>query len=245
MVRSCGADASVVASWMGWIKTSLLRCNSLLNWSSQLELWALMVLGGQKWSERLGACDPRVHGALLFRCMIAGLCWHFSNFPWLCKVFLQTFLHFASQFRNLKAILKLGGDFTAISKLRDHFAAKWHFCRPFHSCEMGVRVLWSGTHVPNGGFAALKHPAKWGFGCEIGSFYASQPFHSCKTPCELGFWLRNWAFSCFGASQPFRSYEIRVTVLQNGPRVPKVVSQLRNPLPNGVSAAKFSLSFAR
>ena len=120
---------------------SLLRWHSLLNWSSQLELWALMVLGGQKWSERLGACDPRVHGALLFRCMIAGLCWHFSNFPWLCKVFLQTFLHFASQFRNLKAILKLGGDFTAISKLRDHFAAKWHFCRPFHNCEMGVRVL--------------------------------------------------------------------------------------------------------
>ena len=81
--------------------------------------------------------------------------------------------------------------------------------------------------MPNGGFAALKHPAKWGFGCEIGSFYASQPFQSCKTPCELGFWLRNLAFSCFGASQPFRSYEIRVTVLQNGTRVPKVASQLR------------------
>ena len=67
-------------------------------------------------------CDLKVLGALLFRCMIAGLCWHFSNFPWLCKVFLQTFLHFASQFRNLKAILKIGGDFAAISKLRDDFA---------------------------------------------------------------------------------------------------------------------------
>ena len=66
-------------------------------------------------------CDPRVRGAVLFICMVAGLCWHFSNFPWLCKVFLQTFLLFASQFRNLKAILKLGGD----------FAAKWHFRRPF------------------------------------------------------------------------------------------------------------------
>ena len=99
-------------------------CNvwhSLLNWSSQLELWALMVLGGQKWSGRLGVCDPRVRGALLFRCMVAGLYWHFSNFPWLCKVFLQTSLHFASQFRNLKVILKLVGDFAAILKLGDHF----------------------------------------------------------------------------------------------------------------------------
>ena len=43
----------------------------------------------------------------------AGLGWHFSNFSWFCKVFLQTFLHFASQFRNLKAISKLGGDFAA------------------------------------------------------------------------------------------------------------------------------------
>ena len=103
-------------------------------------------------------CDPRVHGALLSRCMVVGLYWHFSNFSWLCKVFLQTFLHFASQFCNLKAILKLGGDFAAISKLgddfatisklgdhfaaisklRDHFAAKWHFRRPFRSCEMSV-----------------------------------------------------------------------------------------------------------
>ena len=67
-------------------------------------------------------CDPRVRGALLFVCMVVGLCWHFSKFPWLCKVVLQTFLHFASQFRNLKAISKLRGDFAAISKLGDHFA---------------------------------------------------------------------------------------------------------------------------
>ena len=68
-------------------------------------------------------CDPRVHGALFFRCMIVRLCWHFSNFPWLCKVFLQTSLHFASQFHNLKAISKLGGDFATISKFGDHFIA--------------------------------------------------------------------------------------------------------------------------
>ena len=63
-------------------------------------------------------CDLKVLGALLFRCMVAGLCWHFRNFSCLCKVFLQTFLHFASQFHNLKAILKLGGHFIAISLLK-------------------------------------------------------------------------------------------------------------------------------
>ncbi|WKA12400.1 hypothetical protein VitviT2T_029785 [Vitis vinifera] len=42
-----------------------------------------------------------------------------------------------------------------------------------------------------------------------------------------------------------QSFKMRRTVLQNGTRVPKLVSQLRNTLPNGVSAAKFSLSFAR
>ena len=46
----------------GLYSGSLLRWHSLLNWSSQLELWDLMVLGGQKWSERLVVCDPRCAG---------------------------------------------------------------------------------------------------------------------------------------------------------------------------------------
>ena len=103
----CGGLLSGLDQDFDLCSGSLLRWDSLLSWSSQLELWDLMVLGGQKWSERLGVCDPRVCGALLFRCMIVRLCWHFSNFPWLCKVFLQTFLHFASQFRNLKVISKV------------------------------------------------------------------------------------------------------------------------------------------
>ena len=72
-----------------------------------------------------------MRGALLFICMVTGLCWHFSNFPWLCKVFSPTSLNYASQFLNLKAISKLGGDFAAISKLGGYFAEKWHFRRPF------------------------------------------------------------------------------------------------------------------
>ena len=150
-------------------------------------------------------CDPRVWGALLFICMVVRLCWHFSNFSWLCKVFLQTFLHFASQFFNLKAISKLGGDFTALSKFRDHFAEKWHVHRPF--LKLGAFSQRGVDFVEEGN--------------------SRSPFRSLKV-----------------ISQVYRSFKMRRIVLQNGTRVPKVVSQLRNTLPNGVSAAKFPLSFA-
>ena len=46
-------------------------------------------------------------------------------------------------------------------------------------------------------------------------------------------------------SQLYRSFKMMRTVLQMALVCQKVVSQLRNTLPNGVSAAKFSLSFAR
>ena len=69
--------------------------------------------------------------------------------------------------------------------------------------------------MPKSGFAVTKYPAKWSFGCEIVSFYASLPFRSCKTPCEMGLWLRNWEFLCFAA-----------------------ISQLQNTLRNGALAAK-------
>ena len=144
-----------------------------------------------------------------FMCVIsrcAGLCWHFNNFPWLCKVFLQTFLHFASQFFNLKAISKLGGDFTALSKFRDHFAEKWHVHRPF--LKLGAFSQRGVDFVEEGN--------------------SRSPFRSLKV-----------------ISQVYRSFKMRRIVLQNGTRVPKVVSQLRNTLPNGVSAAKFPFSFAR
>ena len=88
------------------------------------------------------------------------------------------------------SILNLGDHFVAISKFGNHLATKWefrspffkleaflqqgvdfaeegNFCSPFRSCEMGVRVLQSGTRVPKGGFEAAKHPSKGGHGCEI------------------------------------------------------------------------------
>ena len=44
---------------------------------------------------------------------------------------------------------------------------------------------------------------------------------SREIPCKMELWLRNWKFLRFGILQPFRSCEMRVTVLQNGTRVPK------------------------
>ena len=102
-----------------------------------------------------------------------GLCWHFSNFPWLYKVFLQITLHFASQFHNLKAISKLGGDFAAILKLGDHFASKWEFHR-------GGGFSQPISQLRNGGTGAMKwHScAKWWF-------------RSCETPFQMASRLRN------------------------------------------------------
>ena len=138
-------------------------------------------------------CDPRVHGSLLFRCMVAGLYWHFHNFSWLCKVFLQTSLHFASQFCNLKAISTFGGDFPAISKLGGDFTVEKYFRSPFRNSKVISQLisqlrnkctgLRNGTRVPKKGFTASKYPAKWSFGCKIGSFYALG-FRSCFTAAK-------------------------------------------------------------
>ena len=151
-------------------------------------------------------CDPRVCRALLFRCMIVRLCWHFSNFSWLCKMFLQITLHFASQFCNLKAISKLGGDFATISKLGDHFAGNGQFRSPF--LKLGAFSQQEVDFVEEGN--------------------SRSPFRNLKV-----------------ISQVYHSFKMRGIVLQMALVCQKVVSQLRNTLPNGVSAAKFPLSFAR
>nr|CAN75027.1 hypothetical protein VITISV_034950 [Vitis vinifera] len=84
-----------------------------------------------------------------------------------------------------------------------------------NTLQNGALAAKLGVFMLRSRFAAAKHPAKWGFGSEIESFYASQPFRSNKTPCEMGLWLRNWEFLCFAA-----------------------VSQLQNTLRNGALAAK-------
>ena len=133
--------------------------------------------------------------------------------------------------------------------------------QPFRSCEMRVTVLRNGTRMPkvvsqlrntlrNGTLVAkLGVFTLWDFAAVSqlrNEGYCAAKWHSCakiglaaaKIPCGMELWLRNWEFSHFGTSQPFRSCEMRVTVLRNGTRVPKVLSQPRNPLRNGTFGAK-------
>ena len=84
---------------------------------------------------------------------------HFTSI-WKFGNHLATKLEFRSPFFKLGAFLQRGVD----------FAEEGNFCSPFHSCEMGAWVLRSGTRVPKGGFAAAKHPSKWGRGCEVKKF---------------------------------------------------------------------------
>ena len=85
------------------------------------------------------------------------------------------------RFRNREAFSQWRGIFVA------HFAAaKWG------------RRLRNGTHVPKGGFATAKPPAKWVFGCE------------------------NWSFKALGISQPISQLRNKgVGGLRNGTRVPR------------------------
>ena len=74
--------------------------------------------------------------------------------------------------------------------------------------KMGSFMLWwfaAVSQLRNGSHCA----AKWHSCAKIG-------FAASKLLAEWDFWLRNWEFSRFGASQSFRSCEMRVTVLRNG-----------------------------
>ena len=62
-----------------------------------------------------------------------------------------------------------------------------------------------------------------------------QQFPKWGAAMKLGFFTF-WDFVAI--SQPFCSCEMRVTVLRNGTRVPKVLSQPWNPLRNGTFVAK-------
>nr|CAN62947.1 hypothetical protein VITISV_017684 [Vitis vinifera] len=75
--------------------------------------------------------------------------------------------------------------FAAVSQLRNevHCAAKWHSCAKM--C-----------------FAAVKYPAEWSFGCEIGNFHALElrsRFAAAKWGllcCEVALVCQNWFRSC-------------------------------------------------
>ena len=81
--------------------------------------------------------------------MVAGLCWHFSNFPWLCKVFFKPpsilQVNFATwrPFRLLEVISQPFRSLEVISQRRNifaaHFATQRWFHSSFRSCEISVR----------------------------------------------------------------------------------------------------------
>ena len=104
---------------------SLLRWHSLLSWSSQLEPWALIVLGGQKWSERLRVCHLRVHGALSLNAWSWGSVGIFATSLGFVRCFHKSF-------HSLEAIY-----FLAISKpkgkKKNIFAAHFEVWKSFHN----------------------------------------------------------------------------------------------------------------
>ena len=67
----------------------------------------------------------------------------------------------------------------------------------------------------------------------------SNNFRNEGAAVKLGFFTF-WNFAAI--SQQFRSCEMRVTVLRNGTRVPRLVSQLPNTLRNGAFPAKWRIS---
>ena len=96
------------------------------------------------------------------------------------------FIRFKNWMPKVVFNFRRGGS---ISQRRGFFAAKGHFCSPFHNCEMGVlccemalmcqsygdfaaisqlrnevTVLRNGTRVPRGGFATAKIFAEGGMG---------------------------------------------------------------------------------
>ena len=135
------------------------------------------------------------------------------------------------------------------------WCARWRIlrCRGFAAISQlrnECTGLPNGIRVPKSGFAATKYSSKWSFGCEIGIFhvlglrshFAAAKweslccemalvcqiwFRSCKILCGMELWLQNQEFSRFVASQSFRSCEMGVTMLLNGTRVLKLVSQLQ------------------
>ncbi|RVW70542.1 hypothetical protein CK203_059245 [Vitis vinifera] len=139
----------------------------------------------------------RVRGALLFRCMVVELCWHFSNFPWFSKVFFANLPPFRLQngtrvpkvvsqsrntLRNGALAAKLGiftlWSFAAVSQLQNTLrngalpAKMGSSCfggsQLFRSCKMRVTVLRNGTRVPKSGFIAAKIFAERGLWLRTG-----------------------------------------------------------------------------
>ena len=141
----------------------------------------------------------------------------------------------------MKAISKLGGDFAAILTLEDHFAAKWHFRRPFRSLKVisQPKVIFAAAKMSVLGFemalvcqrvvSQLQNSLRNGaLVAKIGSFYASQPFRSYKKPCEIRLWLLNWDFLCFAAVSQLGDHFVAKWHFRIGGEFSQPISQLKS-----------------
>ena len=115
-------------------------------------------------------CVILVRGISSLNAWLRGFFWHFHNFPWLCKMFSQTSLHFASHFYSLEVISQPFRSLEIISTTGGGFCRGGGFSQPISQLRNGCMALQSGTCVPKGGFATTKHPSKWGRGCEISAY---------------------------------------------------------------------------
>ena len=179
MVGSYKAYASVVASWVGWIRTltsvlvvsldGIVSSVGALIWSYGL-WWFKEVKNGVRdfvcvisGCTRLSYSDAWSRGSVGIFITSLGFARCFHKPFRSQEVISQTFSqpkgrkkHFRSPFRNQR-------------EERNIFAAKGKketFLQPISQLRNGVGWLRNGTRVPRGGFVVEKPPAKWGCGCE-------------------------------------------------------------------------------
>ena len=148
--------------------------------------------------------------ALLFRCMVAGLSSHFHNFPWLCKVFSQTSLHFASHFYSLEVILYLGDHLAAKGKKRKTFSQPMEkietFSQPILKLENHFIAIWKfENHLVAKGHFRSTWRIWQGVAMGLRNHFAAKWDFRSRVPF----------------SQPISQLRNGVTVLRNGTRVPR------------------------
>ncbi|WKA10540.1 hypothetical protein VitviT2T_028106 [Vitis vinifera] len=117
--------------------------------------------------------------------------WHSCAKKWFRSY--ETPFQMASRLRNSRSALHARLQTTITSSFHLQIAyrlKRWTPNFPRFETRYAISQLRNEVHCA----------AKW-HSC------AKSWFRNCETPCGMELWLRNWKFSLFGASQPFRSYQ--------------------------------------
>ena len=170
MVMSCGADASVVAFWVGWIKTStsalVVSLGGIVSWAETLS-----------WSYELWWFKEVRNGVRDFVCVIFGCAGLSSLDAWLwgsVGIFATSIgftMCFRKPFRSQRPFLQRKGIFAAQFAAQRWFRSQWAFSQLWNC---GVRLR-NGTRVPKTCFAATKIFAGGSYGAAK-SFRSGGPF---------------------------------------------------------------------